>query len=80
VKDVYILEHPTRGVVVALPYHMDDDKYHFSWSASRGDEKVEKFYGIVDARAHRDLCNRQVGGVNGQVEIRTYKDGWKVVT
>jgi hypothetical protein len=75
VKDHVILEHPTRGVVTDLPGHRDE-KYHFSWSGLRNDERVERFYSLHEARLHRDAANAQVGG---GVEIRDPARGYEVV-
>jgi hypothetical protein len=70
----YILEHPTKGIVTDLPGHRDE-KYHFSWSIGRRDERAERFFSITDARRHRD----QLEGVSILISPPEMGWDWKVV-
>lgn len=70
----FILEHPTRGTVVAIPGDQDD-KFHFSWSNHRSDERNVVCQVLSNALRLRDQANEQVGG---GVEVRRFGT-WEVI-
>ena len=39
--NLYLIEHPTKGVLTDLPYDRDE-KAHFAWSISRRDERAKR--------------------------------------
>jgi hypothetical protein len=45
---LFILEHPTKGTVQAVPYDIDE-KYHFSWSGLRTDAQQ---FTLAQAKLH----------------------------
>ena len=55
----YILEHETKGILVALPYDRDE-KCHFSWSINRSDEKALLFT-LPEARRNLTLASMPEG-------------------
>jgi len=73
----YLVEHPTRGVVSAIPGDRDDN-YHFSWSGNYTDEnKTRRFYIGAVARQHRDAVQAMVGDKHLIVIRRS--DDWTAI-
>lgn len=68
--NLFIIEHPTKGVVTDVPGDRDD-KYHYSWSKLRNDDSTRTF-SLRDARYHVVRC------APGS-EIRRWGGEWEVV-
>ena len=68
---MYIIEHPTKGVVTDIPGDRDDC-YHYSWSKLRSDDSTRTF-NLMQARQHVGLCARGS-------QIRKWGGEWEVVS
>jgi len=67
--ELYIIEHPSKGVVTDIPGDRDH-KYHFSWTKLRSDESTRQFT-LAQAREH-------VVQIKG-AEVRRW-GSWEVVS